>query len=268
MKNDTSRWYCCSSSTIARSKCAEKMSRTTRTDRSASWKTRSGAVVSCTRLTSTSWSLCRYFSSRSKSSRLAPWAAVRTITPPSSSDEVGGLAAQAFALAVLQAARDADALAGGRVDHVAPGDRQLHRQARALRLQGVLDDLHDDLLAGLEQVGDLAPASPAPALGRLDARQHDLVDVQEAVLLEADVDERGLQAGQDVVDLALVDVADDRASAAALYVELSDAIAGLRAARRACAAAGRFARRQRTNARRRAFRSPPEAPRASPRDRR
>ena len=47
VKNDTSRWCCCSSSTIARSKCAEKMSRTTRTDRSASWKTRSGAVVSC-----------------------------------------------------------------------------------------------------------------------------------------------------------------------------------------------------------------------------
>ena len=126
--------------------------------------------------------------------------------------EVGGLAAQPFALAVLQATRDAHALAGGRVDHVAPGDRQLHRQARALGLQRVLDDLHDDLLAGLEQVGDLAPAaSAAPALGRLDARQHDLVDVQEAVLLEADVDERGLEAGQHVVDLALVDVADDRA---------------------------------------------------------
>ena len=147
--------------------------------------------------------------------------------------QVRGLAAQAFALAVLQAPRDADALAGGRVDHVAPGDRQLHRQARALRLQRVLDDLHDDLLAGLEQVGDLAPAAAAaPALGRLDARQHDLVDVQEAVLLEADVDERGLEAGQDVVDLALVDVADDRAPAAALDVELSDAVAGLRTLRR------------------------------------
>src|SRR5947209_8077973 len=119
------------------------MSRTTRTDRSASWKTRSGAVVSCTRLSRTSWSLCRYLSSRSKSSRLAPCAAL---------------------------------------------------------------------------------------LGRLHARQHDLVDVQEAVLLEADVDEGGLQAGQDVVDLALVDVADDRAIAASLYVELSDAIAGLRRA--------------------------------------
>jgi hypothetical protein len=40
----------------------------------------------------------------------------------------------------------------------------------------------------------------APAPRRLDARQHDLIDVQEAVLLQADVDERGLQAGEDVVD--------------------------------------------------------------------
>jgi len=33
--------------------------------------------------------------------------------------------------------------------------------------------------------------------------------VQEAVLLEADVHEGRLEAGQDVVDLALVDVSDD-----------------------------------------------------------
>ena len=46
--------------------------------------------------------------------------------------------------------------------------------------------------------------------------------MQEAVALEADVDEGGLHAGQDVVDLALVDVADDRAPAAALDVELGD----------------------------------------------
>ena len=77
------------------------------------------------------------------------------------------------------------------------------------------------------------PPLPRPRLRRLDARQHDLVDVQEAVLLEADVDERRLEPGQDVVDLALVDVADDRAAAAALDVELSDAVAG-RGAGRAC----------------------------------
>ena len=60
--------------------------------------------------------------------------------------------------------------------------------------------------------------------------------MQEAVLVEADVDERGLEAGQDVVDLALVDVADDGAAAAALEVDLGDAVAG-RAARPSCGGA-------------------------------
>ena len=66
--------------------------------------------------------------------------------------------------------------------------------------------------------------------------------MQEAVLVEADVDEGGLQAGQDVVDLALVDVADDRAVAAALEVELGDAVAG----GRLCGLAGTRAARLRS----------------------
>ncbi len=102
---------------------------------------------------------------------------------------------------------------------------------------GILDDLHDDLLARFEQIGDLAPSAAPSALGRLDAGQHDLIDVQEPVLLEADVHERRLQPGQHVVDLALVDVAHDRAPSAALYVELSYAIAGSRAGTGALAAA-------------------------------
>ena len=139
--------------------------------------------------------------------------------------ELLGLLAEPVALLVLQPPRDADALARGRVDHVAPGDRELHAQPRALGLQRVLDDLDDDLLPGLEQIGD-ARAAAAAALGLLDAGQHDLVDVQEPVLVEPDVDEGGLEAGQDVVDAALVDVADDRAPAAALEVDLGYAVAG------------------------------------------
>ena len=57
------------------------MSRTTRTERSASWKTSAGAGVSSTRFWSTSFSLNRYSSSRSRSARVAPWAAVRMIAP-------------------------------------------------------------------------------------------------------------------------------------------------------------------------------------------
>ena len=53
---------------------------------------------------------------------------------------------------------------------------------------------------------------------------HDLVDVEEAVLLEADLDERGLHAREDVVDDALVDVAGDRAPTRAFEVHLGHAV--------------------------------------------
>ena len=134
------------------------------------------------------------------------------------------LLAKPLPLALVEPPGDADALPVGGIDHVAPGDREVHRQARALGLQRVLDHLDDDLLTGLEQICDLPAlaALPASTPGRLDARQHDLVDVQEPVLLETEVHEGGLEAGEDVVHAALVDVSDDRACAATLDVQLCD----------------------------------------------
>src|SRR5262249_35150191 len=143
--------------------------------------------------------------------------------------ELRRLLAQAVALLVIEPAGDANALAVGRVDHVATGDCEVHRKPGALRLERVLDDLDHHPLAGLEHPGDVravAPRGPAAPRRRLDAALHDLIDVQEAVLLEADVDERRLETGEHVVDPAEVDVADDRASAPALQVELGDAVAG------------------------------------------
>ncbi len=150
------------------------------------------------------------------------------------------LLAQALALRVVEALGDTHTLTGGRVDHVAPGDRQVHRKARALRLERVLDDLDDDLLSRLEDVADpLAPVLAAAAAWDLDARQHDLVDVQEAVLLQADVDERRLEPVEHVVDAALVDVAGDRPAAAALQIELRDAVPRRLVLRARTARAGR-----------------------------
>src|ERR687896_2476909 len=139
---------------------------------------------------------------------------------------MAGGAAQAVALLVLEPARHADAVALRHVHEVAAGDRELHRQARALRLQRILDRRDEDLLPRLQQLGDplaLAPAPAAPAAGHPDARGHHVVRVQEAVLLQPDIDERRLEPGQDVVDLALVDVSDDGPRSAALDVELRDA---------------------------------------------
>ena len=91
--------------------------------------------------------------------------------PAAAEVELLGLRAQSRALRVLEPARDADALAGRRVDHVAAGDRQLHREPRALGLERVLDDLDDDLLPRLEQLGDArAGLLAAAALHLLHAR--------------------------------------------------------------------------------------------------
>src|SRR4029078_13257701 len=60
------------------------------------------------------------------------------------------------------------------------------------------------------------------ALASLQLRADDLVDVEELVLLEADLDERGLHARQDVVDDAEIDVAGDRAALGTLEVDLGD----------------------------------------------
>ena len=108
----------------------------------------------------------------------------------------------------------------GHVDEVAAGDRELHRKPRPLRLQRVLDHLDQDLLTGLQQLVDAASLAAAAPGALLASRQHDLVDVQEAVSLQADVHERRLHAREHVVDDALVDVADDRPLAPALDVEL------------------------------------------------
>ena len=144
---------------------AEKMSRTTRTERSASWKTRAGAGVSATRFWSTSLSLNRYSSSRSRSARLAPWAAVRMIAPaPLRSSFAASLRSRSRSLSSSRRETPTPS-PYGRVDHVAAGDREVHREPRALGLQRVLDDLDDDLLAGLEHVGDL-PAVARRCRGR------------------------------------------------------------------------------------------------------
>jgi hypothetical protein len=118
--------------------------------------------------------------------------------------------AQAVALGFGEPPADADAASLRRVDEVAAGDREVHREPGALRLQRVLDRPARGSPARLDQLVDAAAAAAAALRRLLAVGQDDLVDVEEAVALEADVDEGGLHTGKDVVDLPLVDVADDR----------------------------------------------------------
>ena len=100
-----------------------------------------------------------------------------------------------------------------------PGSETSVVSLRALRLHRILDGLDEHRLAALDQILDLARA-----LAALELRADDLVDVEEAVLLEADLDERGLHARQDVVDDAEVDVAGDRVALRPLEVDLGDLV--------------------------------------------
>src|SRR5262249_38753687 len=123
---------------------------------------------------------------------------------------------QPVALVVVEPARDAEALSLRDEDHEPAGQRDLRRQSRTLRLHRILDGLDEDRLAARDEVLDLAPVT------LLELRADDLVDVEEAVLLEADLDERRLHSGQDVVDAAEVDVAGDRAALGPLEIDLGD----------------------------------------------
>ena len=126
--------------------------------------------------------------------------------------------AQPVALAVGQPLRDAVALAVRRVDQEPAGQRHVHRDARALRPHRVLHDLDEQALTVLDQLLDLLLA-PLPVV---ELGEHDLVDVEEAVLGQAGVDERRLHAREDVVHPAEVHVAEQRAARGALEIGLDD----------------------------------------------
>ncbi len=125
---------------------------------------------------------------------------------------------EALALVVVEPARDAEPLAVRNEDDETAGQRHLHRQPSALRLHRILHGLNEHPLAAAQKVLDPLAVPLAFAL-----RPDDLIDVEEAVLLEADLDERRLHPRQDVVDRAEVDVAGDRPSLRALEVDLGDA---------------------------------------------
>ena len=108
------------------------------------------------------------------------------------------------ALVLGELAGDAAGLAARHVDEEPAGQAHLAGETGALLADRVLGGLHEHRLAGRQRVLDLAllaVAQRAPV---------DLAGVEHGVAAGADVDERGLHARQDVLDLAEVDVADHR----------------------------------------------------------
>ena len=129
--------------------------------------------------------------------------------------------AQAPALVVAQPLGDAVGVAVGDQHHEPPGQGHLLGEPGALGPDRVLGDLADDVLAGAQQLLDAGiaghAAEPAPGrLGVIGRRAVDLLvvvakvaPVEHGVFGGPDVDERGLHAGQHVLDPAQVDVAVD-----------------------------------------------------------
>jgi hypothetical protein len=142
-----------------------------------------------------------------------------------------GLEALAL-LGVLDLAGDAAAVGERREDEVAAGEGEVRRGARALGADGALGDLDDDLGARRVEAGDVLDGglglAGAGVLLLVDAddldggvgggREHVPV-VEEGVLVVADVDEGGLEAGVEVLDAALVDAADHAGVGIALDLE-------------------------------------------------
>jgi len=130
-------------------------------------------------------------------------------------------------LGILDLTGDAALVIEGHEDHVAAGHRDIRGDAGTLGADGALGNLYHDLAADGIDGGDvlggellLGRGLTAGALDGLNAAVerggNGIPEVEEGVLLEADIDEHRLQPMLDVADLALENAADDVALAVAL----------------------------------------------------
>ncbi len=143
------------------------------------------------------------------------------MNPPAEAfgQELLQLLAQVLALGlVLDALRNADVRILRQEDQQPAGEAHLRRQPRALGADRVLDHLHQQRLALMQDALDRLAVVAVSVLPMLP----DVGDVQERGALEADLDERRLHARQHARDAAEVDVADQPARARALHVQLLD----------------------------------------------
>ena len=134
-------------------------------------------------------------------------------------------------LVVVDFARDAARAIVRHQDQVAAGDADVGGNAGPFGADGAFDDLDDDLGASRVESRDVVLRDPL--LFRLvlsggfnevnalvERLGNDVPVVQERIFFEADVDERGFQAGLQIFDLALEDAGDDLFFCRALDGEL------------------------------------------------
>ena len=126
------------------------------------------------------------------------------------------LVAEAFALRfVLDALRDADVRILRQIHEQSSGQAHLGRQPGAFGADRILDHLHQQRLAFVQDAFDRLAVVAVAVLPVLP----DVGDMQERRAFEADLDERGLHAWQNPCNAAEVDVADEAPRAGALHVQ-------------------------------------------------
>ena len=143
------------------------------------------------------------------------------------------LEALAF-LVIFDLARDARLVRVGQQHEVTAGEHQVGGHARAFGADRALGHLHDEVAAGRVEAGhvllsDLGLVALAAAVALDDfnavvhAARHDVPVMEECILLESDVHERGFQAVFEIADPAFEDAADQALFAGAFDRELLQA---------------------------------------------
>ena len=120
---------------------------------------------------------------------------------------------------VFDARRNSDALAARHVHHEPRRQSDESREPRTLGAHGILDHLHQDVVALVDQAPDVLDVLLTDQR-TFRHRRSDVRGMQERGALQANIDERGLHAGQHALYPALVEIAHDAAPALPLDEQL------------------------------------------------
>ena len=107
----------------------------------------------------------------------------------------------------------------GQIHQIARGHRHLGREPRPFTAEGILEHLHHDLLAFMEQSADgRCVAVAVIAIVDADSLRQHVAGVQKRSALQVDIDECGLHARKHPDHPTLINVSDNTAGAGTLDV--------------------------------------------------
>ncbi len=130
---------------------------------------------------------------------------------------------------IVNARRYTDPFTPRHVHKIARGQGNKSSEPRALRAHRVFDDLHENIVARVDEPANILRRRQVHGCeiddGVIGRRVRDVRCVQERGALETDVDKRSLHSGQHPRHSPFVDITDETAAAGALDVDLLQHIA-------------------------------------------